>query len=64
MLGNRPAQAARLHLDLAGLEWYAKGMNFLKALATARAVLGRLTDLLLKGRQAGLWSEKNTPKGK
>jgi len=24
-----------------------------------RKVLGKLTDLLIKGRQAGLWTEKN-----
>ncbi len=33
--------------------------NILGILGKARKVLGKLTDLLIKGRQAGLWSEKN-----
>ena len=28
-------------------------------LGKAKKILGKLTDLLLKGRQAGLWSEKD-----
>jgi hypothetical protein len=31
-------------------------------LLKVRKVLGIITDLLLKGRQAGLWNEKNRPK--
>jgi len=34
-------------------------MNLLKILGKAKGILGKLTDLLLKGRQAGLWNEKN-----
>jgi len=33
--------------------------NILGILGKARKILGKLTDLLIKGRQAGLWSEKN-----
>ena len=33
--------------------------NIIGVLGKARKILGKLTDLLLKGRQAGLWSEKD-----
>ena len=33
--------------------------NILGFLGKAREILGKLTDILIKGRQAGLWSEKN-----
>lgn len=36
-------------------------MSLFTVLGKARSILGKLTDLLLKGRQAGLWSEKNGP---
>lgn len=36
-------------------------MSILSVLGKVRAVLGKLTDLLIKGRQAGLWDEKNGP---
>lgn len=32
--------------------------NFLGIVGKVRKVLGKITDLLLQGRQAGLWSEK------
>jgi hypothetical protein len=31
-------------------------------LLKVRKILGTLTDLLNKGRQLGLWNEKNRPK--
>ena len=34
-------------------------MNFLSIIGTVRKVLGKLTDILIKGRQAGLWTEKD-----
>jgi len=33
-------------------------MNVLNVLGKVRKILGKITDLLIKGRQAGLWSEK------
>jgi len=38
--------------------------NILGVLGKVRKVLGKLTDLLIKGRQAGLWDRKNTPDAK
>lgn len=38
-------------------------INIIGILGSARKILGRLTDLLIKGRQAGLWTEKNTVGG-
>ena len=39
-------------------------MNVINVLGKVRKVLGKLTDLLIKGRQAGLWSEKPSVKEK
>lgn len=36
-------------------------MNVFKALGGIRKVLGKLTDLLIKGRQAGLWDKGQGP---
>lgn len=35
----------------------------MKWLTTLRKILGALTDLLLKGRQAGLYDQQNGPNG-
>lgn len=35
--------------------------NILGVLGKVRKLLGKLTDVLIKGRQAGLWSEKKGP---
>jgi hypothetical protein len=35
------------------------GLDVLSVLGKARKILGKLTDALLKGRAAGLWSEKD-----
>lgn len=32
--------------------------DIIKLLGKAKKILGKLTDVLVKGRQAGLWSEK------
>ena len=32
-------------------------MSVLSVLGKIRSLLGKLTDILIKGRQAGLWSE-------
>ena len=37
-------------------------MNVLSVLGKARKILGKITDFLIKGRQAGLWTENNKPK--
>jgi hypothetical protein len=39
-----------------------KYVNLLKVVSVVRKILGAATDLLVKGRQAGLWTEKNTIK--
>ena len=36
-------------------------MGLFSALGKVRKILGKLTDLLIKGRQAGLWDKKNGP---
>ena len=36
-------------------------MNVLGTLGKIRKLIGKLTDLLIKGRQAGLWDEKPGP---
>ena len=35
-------------------------MGIINVLGKVRKILGKLTDLLIKGRQAGLWSEDGT----
>jgi hypothetical protein len=35
-------------------------VNILKVIGNVRKVLGKITDLLIKGRQAGLWTENNS----
>jgi hypothetical protein len=35
-------------------------VDWKKIVSTARVVLGKLTDLLLIGRNAGWWSRRNT----
>lgn len=42
------------------------GFNVVGFLGKARKILGKVTDLLLKGRQAGLWNKGPGPdfKGK
>jgi len=37
-------------------------VNLLKVVTVVRKILGVATDLLIKGRSAGLWTEKNTIK--
>jgi len=36
-------------------------MKFLDVVGTVRRWIGKLTDWLIQGRQAGLWDEKNQP---
>lgn len=35
------------------------GLNILKVAGKLRVILGKITDVLIKGRQAGLWSKKD-----
>lgn len=49
-------------VDYLGHHYWAKTGDYLMAnwggwLMTARALIGRLTDLLIAGRQRGLWQE-------
>jgi hypothetical protein len=43
-------------------KWTGGNVNLLKIVTVVRKILGAATDLLVKGRQAGLWTEKNTIK--
>lgn len=33
-------------------------MDILKFLGKARKIVGKITDILIRGREAGLWTEK------
>lgn len=39
-------------------------MKAIELVLKVRKLIGKLTDLLIKGRQAGLWNEKPGPRGK
>jgi hypothetical protein len=39
-------------------------MKLGKILGVVRKILGKLTDILIQGRQAGLWTENPTIPGK